>query len=583
MPTDRIPLVGSFNQRGLAGNADLVSGLDQRFLNCVFSVAQNPVTEKAVVYVEKRPGWGVDSLVAAGSASTAFLRPQSFNAAIAAFGDTNSTIYVGTISVGAITGRALFFTETIVNSITYVMIKSSDGTGWFYAEGAKDQLTYIGDTHTNTTIDNIASTAGMYVGQIVTGTNIPADTRIATVSATSITLTQATTGTTAGITITKAPLAKIIDADFVTTGTRISAFVEMDGYLFYSTDDGNVRNSDLNSVTSYPALGYVSPNMSPDPPVGLARHKNLLIAMGCASKEAFYNAGLATGSPLQRSPQYFDRIGALDQRSIVTLDNDIYFASTPHEGDVGVHRIRGMELTKVSTFAVDKILGTAAADGAIYATSFRLGGYPYAAFVVSVASDGPASNLLLESGDALLLESGDNILLEDTPAQVASFLRMLVLNASLGVWSEWDCNQATFVDGIGMGTSNQILATSRFNTGGKIYRIAPISDGQLYTDEGAAFSMEIRTARVDHGTTKRKFVQSVRLVSDQQTAGTASLYFSDDNYVTWQGPFTFDMELPEPRVNRLGSYEGGRAYKIVHSYNGPFRAEALEIDYTVAK
>ncbi len=584
MPTDRVPLVGSFNQRGLAGNAELVANVDQRFLNCSFEVIQNPVTEKATLYVQRRPGWSVDSLVSAGNASTGMIRPQSFNATITAFGNTNSDIFYGTTNVGTITGRALFFTETIVSAVTYVMIKSSDGTGWFYANGAKDQTSYTGDTHTNTTIDGIASTAGMYIGQKISGAGIVAGTRILTVNSANAITTDTATIASATITITKEPIAKIIDSDFVTAGTYVSRFAEMDGYLFYTTSTAaSIWNSDLNSVTSYSATGFTSPNMSPDPPVAIERSGNAVIVLGAASKEVFYNAGLATGSPLQRSAQYFERIGTLDQRSVTTLENDVYFVSSPHEGDLGVFRITGLNSTRISIPAVDRIIGTAAVNGSIYATSFRLGGYPYAAFIVSLASDGPSSDLLLETGDMLTLESAltDLILLEDTPGQVASFVRMLVYNAFLKVWSEWDCSQATFIDGAAASTANQLLATSRFQTGGYVYTINPAANGDVWQDAGTTYTTEIRTARIDHGTAKRKFIQGIRLVSDQQTAGTVSLYFSDDNYVTWNGPFTFDLQHARPQIQRLGSYRGGRAYKLVHAYNGPFRAESLEIDYVV--
>ena len=584
MPTDRIPLVGSFNQRGLVGNADLVANLDQRFLNCSFDVVQNPVTEKTALYVQRRPGWSVDSLVAAGSASTGMLMPQSFNATISAFGDTNSTIYHGSISVGVITGRALYFTETIISNVTYVMIKSSDGTGWYYANGSKDDLTYIGDTHIGTAvIDSLDDTTGIYIGQAWAGTGVAAGARVLTVdSATQITLNANSSADGTDITFTKTPIAKILDADFITAGTYVSRFAEMDGFLFYTTSTAaTIWNSDLNSVTSYSATGFKSPNMSPDPPVAIERSGNAVVVLGAASKEVFYNAGLATGSPLQRSAQYFQRIGTLDQRSVTTIEDNIYFVSTPHEGDLGVFRITGLQAERVSTPAVDRIIGTAAVNGAIYATSFRLGGHPYAAFIVSTASDGPASDLLLESGDMILQEDDSLILLEDTPGQVASFVRMLVYNALLKVWSEWDCSQATFVDGAAASTANQLLATSRFQTGGYVYTINPAANGDVWQDAGSTYTTEIRTSRIDHGTAKRKFVQRIRLVSDQQSAGTVSLYFSDDNYLTWQGPFTMDLTQPRPMVGMLGSYEGGRAYKLVHAYNGPFRAEAMEIDYTV--
>ncbi len=137
------------------------------------------------------------------------------------------------------------------------------------------------------------------------------------------------------------------------------------------------------------------------------------------------------------------------------------------------------------------------------------------------------------------------------------------------------------MDGIASGTANALYATSRFNTGGKVYTINPAANGDVWQDDGTTYTCEIRTARIDHGTAKRKFVQGIRLVSDQQAAGTVSLYFSDDNYLTWEGPFSLDLTQSRPQVQRLGSYRGGRAYKLVHSYNGPFRAEALEIDYTV--
>jgi hypothetical protein len=579
MPTQRIPLVGTYNTRGIDGVNTLTQNEDQRFLNCTFNLIQNPVTGKATIYVEKRPGWGVDSLVAAGSASTGMVKPQAFDASISAYGDTNSVVYFGTTNVGTITGRALHFTETLISAVSHVMIKSSDGTGWYYVNGAKDQTAYVGDTHTNTIIDNIASTAGMYIGQAVSGTDIVAGTRIATItSATAITVDQATTGTTASVAITKTPIAKILDTDFVATGASISAFAEMDGYLFYANSNGYVYNSDLNSVTSYGPNARLAVQMAPDPPVGIARQKNALILFGSAAKEVFYNAGLSSGSPLQRIPQAFERIGCLDQRSITNLENEIFYVSTPHEGDIGAYRIKDLASQRISTPNVDRIIGT---GNTIFASSFRLGGYPYAMFTASNASEDPEL-LLLESGDAILKEDGDNILLEANPAQTVSFVRQLVYNATLNLWSEWDASEATFIDGISSGSSNVLLATSRFETGGKIYKIDPVADGELYRDDGSSYTMEIRTSRIDHGTSKRKFIPEIKLVSDRQSTGTATLEASDDNYTTWYTLGSFDMTLQEPKITRCGSYKGGRAYRLRHSDNAPFRAESLEITYAEA-
>lgn len=584
MPTVRIPLVGSFNQRTIDARAVLALNEDQRFLNCTFDVVQNPVTGKATVYVEKRPGWGVESVVSAGNVSTGGIKTESFNAVVSAFGDSNSTIFDGQVNVGAITGRAMYFTETLLpaTGIGYVMIKSSDGTGWYYASNAKAQTAYVGDTHTNTTIDNIASTAGMYSGQEISGTGIVAGTRISTVdSATQITTDTATTATAAGVAITKTPIAKILDAQFVTTGDIVTAFVEMDGYLFYGNEDGFVYNSALNSVSSYAANDRLAAQLSPDPPNALARHKNTVIVGGNGSIEVFHNAGNATGSPLTRVPQLSSRIGTLDQRSLATLADDIYLVSSAKWGDLSVQRLRNLSPTKVSTPEVDKILGTiSSTSGNIYLSAFQLGGMPYVSAFATTASD-TEDLLLQESGELLLLEDDSSIILDADPNAAASFARMLVYNAALNVWSEWDSDEATYVFGVGSGAVNQILATSRLNTGGKVYTIKPASDGELHTDDGSTYTTEIRTSRLDMGTEKRKFVPSIRLIADNQASGSVTLEASDDDYATWKTLGTFDLTQHNKRINRCGSYVGGRAYRLRHSDDAPFRAEALEIEYTV--
>lgn len=61
---------------------------------------------------------------------------------------------------------------------------------------------FVGDTHTNKVIDNISSTVGLVVGQVLSGTGITAGTTIASItSATAITTSVATTATNSSVTI----------------------------------------------------------------------------------------------------------------------------------------------------------------------------------------------------------------------------------------------------------------------------------------------------------------------------------------------------------------------------------------------
>jgi hypothetical protein len=583
MPVARIPLVGSFNQRTIDAATALTTE-DQRFLNCTFSVVNNQATGKRTVYAEKRPGWGVDSTVSSGIASTGLIQPQAFSSPFSAFGTTNSAVYVGSVNVGTITGRALHFTETLIAASSYVLLKSSDGTGWYYPNGAKDITAYTGHTSSGTTtVSTLSSVSGLYPGQLVTGNTIGASARISTVTAStsSVTLTVASTSTSTATALTKEPIAKILSAQFVSSTTFQSAFVAIDGYHVYATDDGNIRNSDLNSITAYTASNFVQPDMSPDPPVALGLHKNMVVAWGTGSMEVFHNAGNAAGSPFTRIPQLFSRFGAVDQRGVSQLGDDLYYVTGARFGDVAVMRLRNLQPQPVSTQTIDKILGTLTASGGqIYLSGFQLGGYNYVG-VTALNTSEATSFLQLESGDDILLESADKAVLDDSASQTAMFGRMFVYNTDLNLWIEWDSSEATYIVGVGAGQTNKLLATSRVDTTGAIYTINPASSGELHTDNGVAFTMEIRTSKLDFGTDRRKAINSIRLIADTQASGTASLECSDDDYASWTTLGTFDMTQQVKRITRCGAYRGGRAYRLRHSANTAFRGEALEFDYAV--
>jgi len=64
-------------------------------------------------------------------------------------------------------------------------------------------LTFTGNTtNGSTTIASVSSTSGLFVGQIITGTNIPANTTITVVGSTTLTISNAATGTAVGTTFT---------------------------------------------------------------------------------------------------------------------------------------------------------------------------------------------------------------------------------------------------------------------------------------------------------------------------------------------------------------------------------------------
>jgi hypothetical protein len=70
-----------------------------------------------------------------GSAFRVWAGLGAVNKVMTAFGTTNSTIYDGTTSKGAITGKANAITETSISSVATLVISSNDGSAWYYQDG----------------------------------------------------------------------------------------------------------------------------------------------------------------------------------------------------------------------------------------------------------------------------------------------------------------------------------------------------------------------------------------------------------------------------------------------------------------
>jgi len=159
----------------------------------------------------------------------------------------------------------------------------------------------------------------------------------------------------------------------------------------------------------------------------------------------------------------------------------------------------------------------------------------------------------------------------------SSFTFDMLYSLDTGIWSE-----TGFPFFFRICTGGEAHAVAVNNTTNRVYKLDV--DTPSYQDAGsAAYTMTVQLARWDHGTDKRKTVTSVRLIADNQASGTATLEKNDNDYASadWVTLGTFDMTSMTKRITRCGAHRGGRAYRLTHSANTPFRAEALEIEYEV--
>src|SRR3990167_3844611 len=123
-----IGVVGDF----IIGGANVASNKDERYVNCMM------ITQGDRDYVVKRPGFATNETPASGNVGSAIMIWTGHGTGqkvISAFGATNSTIYDGTTSLGAITGKAFAITETFVTTTATILVSSGDSTGWYYDTG----------------------------------------------------------------------------------------------------------------------------------------------------------------------------------------------------------------------------------------------------------------------------------------------------------------------------------------------------------------------------------------------------------------------------------------------------------------
>jgi hypothetical protein len=514
--------------------------------------------------MEKRPGWG-----AGASFGTNGSQGRSIYNAIIVSSNTAVTlrtfvngsvceVYAGSTDCGDLSDPDNGITEMIVGNKNYWLFSCTDYTGWYLVSDAYSQTSYTGDIASGSAvITNIPSTAGMYSGQLISNANLNALTRIQSVdSATQITVTIAATGNSVGATLTKEPVAKIIDTDYpgnnYLTDVGLStcgAFAVLDGYAFIMTINGRVYNSAINNPTSWSSADYISSDDYSDQGVGgVVRHGAFILAGGGATTEIFKNNGNPSFSPLSRLPGATLRVGIASFAS-AAMDGTTYWGSPPINGAPAIWAMAEGSLSpkQISTPEINSSIGGMTGVGGPSVCVGKLGGQ---GFVFVNVPQG----------------SGNN------------YQYVYCVNA--GIWVIWRSQMTAMANGFSTSLVQAPELSAVGNDGtGKGYSINGRSP--VYTDNASSFSMIIQMARQDFGTGNRKFLKSIELVADTQASGTTTLEISKDDFATWTTIGTFDMTKAKKIIHRCGSFVGGASLRLTHSANTAWRGEALIVEYDV--
>lgn len=150
-------------------------------------------------------------------------------------------------------------------------------------------------------------------------------------------------------------LTKISDADFPTNQTPqlhiVGAIQQMNEVAYVMGLDGRIYNSNADSIGIWSALGFLEAQAYSDRGVGLMRYKHHIVGFGENSIEFFDDMGNdpTTGSPLQRTEQAFIKFGAWYGKSIINIDDQLFWLGFSNSSSNGVWKLDGYTPVQIAT------------------------------------------------------------------------------------------------------------------------------------------------------------------------------------------------------------------------------------------
>lgn len=512
--------MGSIITRPAEGSTTKIQ-YSQRFENCWPEIVKNAVTGQAGLVLTKRPGFTPYGLAAP------FVPCKSANVSWTGYSPAPVAVF-GVIDPSAATGDL---------KIGYV----------------------------DTTAGTPFVTIGAVIAAIVVNEPVRInETRISNQSYLTVVASLAAAGATQAWFLLQgaAGFTQIVSANYppqqATPLRTVGNFAHMDGYAFIMDVNGKVWNSDLNSLVNWTATSFIDASSSPDGGAGVVRSKSYIIAFGTQSIDPLYNAGNATGSPLDRVKGASIGIGAAkatDGATILPVGDSIYFIGVQREsGQYGVYVITGAAHQKISRITEDKLITAAFRAGLSYAIAGAVTWHG-AQHLIFIAPD----NSVYVPNLAYCIDTG--------------VWWVLAIEKTSGVYN------GSIASVLGLNGSGYV-----FGTGATNFFYA--SNDETYVDIFTSVRLRVRTDEIDHGTRNRKFYKSIELVGEiRETTGNTTITYTDNDNLTWTTAGTVDMSaVPplRPRLTRLGS-GARRGWGVEDQVNAPFRASAIDIEFEVGK
>jgi hypothetical protein len=341
--TIRLPLYAHEEQRISNVINDVSWGMnDQVLVNCYPVVCKDPLQpDKSVVKIQKRMGWKADQ--------------------------TSINMTGGVTAPTTIVPKAILTMTAMVDIVVICYIDHLPAESFRFVQyrPANGTFTSLG---TVATTANLPATSHVHLSEL-TVAGVP---YLGIIISSDVQTSPPTGNQSIGYYSASAAgslgaIATIADADFPPNATNnrkaVGPLVQLNNVIYVMTEDGWIHGSEpaatgLAQITVWNTLGNTPAGSYPDRGMGLRRYKHHLVAFGEESIEFFNDEGLSPPAlPIQRTEQAFIKIGVVNQKSAINVDDILYFIGKSYAGQLSLYKLEGYTPTAISQPSQNILVG----------------------------------------------------------------------------------------------------------------------------------------------------------------------------------------------------------------------------------
>jgi hypothetical protein len=329
------------------------------------------------------------------------------------------------------------------------------------------------------------------------------------------------------------------DADLPTSFNPNIIF--LDGYIFLvKTGTADIYCSDPNAPLSWTPGNFLNAEVEADAATRLAKINNYLVCFGTKTIEYFWDAGNATGSPLQRNDTPIKNITYLC--GIAQEQNTVYFIGRNLGSGLQVFKMMDFKVEPISTPAIEKYLNSQ-----------------------TTAATWKGNIVTFQGRTFYVLNAGTRTYMCDI--QATTLWTRLAYKAQ----TTFPLNICKMIQDVNGVTTCLFCLDDNTSTW---YKWSPTT----YSDSGTLFTCTIVTDPENFGTSRRKMMYNLFLDCDRpDTTSNIQVSWSDDDYQTFTTPVSVNLNQDLCCIRQLGSFRQ-RAFKLTYSDSKPFRIIGLEAD-----